>query len=194
MTFHVDYETFYTYTLAIMNTVPITLQQRMDAFFHNYFALSRVIQADMTALLDGENNTQHWRRNFIRATAALIEGYANCLRDMCVISFECVAPEIGKKETEILESERNFDANERLKLTLRAAYKLFELEPAPNFGDKEWSRAQQVLCKRHLLMHPKTPVDLEIAEELWNEIRDGITWLIKQLFNFFSLSEQKYCG
>ena len=172
----------------------ITPQQKMDAAFDNYFALSNVLQADMNALLDGENATQHWRRNFIRATASLIEGYAHCLREMCAVSFECVATEISKKESEVLQSEWNFDANERIKLTLRVAYKLFQLEPAPNFGGNEWPRAQGVLGKRHLLMHPKTPADLEVSDDLWGEMRDDVTWLMEQLFKFFSLLQQKHNG
>ena len=176
-----------------MNIVP-TPQQRMDAAFDNYFVLSNILQEDMIALLDGENDTQHWRRNFIRASASLIEGYAHCLRDMCAVSFECVAPEIGKNETEVLLSETSFDANERIKLTLRVAYKLFQLEPAPNFGGNEWRSAQRVLGKRHLLMHPKTPTDIDVPDDLWNEMRGDITWIMEQFFNFFSLLQQKHDG
>ena len=169
-------------------------QQRMDAAFDNYFELSKVLQVDMNALLDGENDTQHWRRNFIRASAALIEGYAHCLRDMCAVSFECVAPEITKKESAVLRSEKGFDANDRLKFTLRAAFKLFELAPAPNFGGNEWQRAKGVLGKRHLLMHPNTPADLDVSDELWKEIREDVMWLMEQLFNFFALLHQKHGG
>lgn len=166
----------------------------MDAAFDNYFQLSNILQADMNVLLDGENDSQHWRRNFIRASASLIEGYAHCLREMCAVSFECVAPEISKKESEVLQSERGFDANERIKLTLRVAYKLFELQPAPNFGGSEWPRAQRVLEKRHLLMHPKSPADLQVADNLWDELRGDVTWLIEQLFNFMSALEKKHGG
>lgn len=166
----------------------------MDAAFDNYFQLSNILQADMYMLLDGENDSQHWRRNFIRASASLIEGYAHCLREMCAVSFECIAPEISKKESEVLQSERSFDANERIRLTLRVAYKLFQLEPAPNFGGNEWPRAQRVLSKRHLLMHPKTPADLDVPDDLWNEMREDVAWLMEQLFNFFSLLQQKHGG
>lgn len=176
-----------------MSTDPI-LQQKMDAAFENYLRLTRMLQDDMTALLDSENDTQQWRRNFIRASAALIEGHAHCLRDMCSISFDCVAPEITKKEAEVLQSEKSFDANERIKLTMRVAYKLFELEPAPSFGGHEWPRAQRVLTKRHLLMHPKTPGDLEISDDLWTELREDVTWLFEQLFNFLTLLEKKHGG
>ena len=44
------------------------LQQKMDAAFDNYLQLTRVLQDDMTTLLDSENGTQQWRRNFIRAS------------------------------------------------------------------------------------------------------------------------------
>lgn len=172
----------------------ISPQERMDAAFDNYFALSDILQKDLTALLDSESNSQHWRRNYIRVSASLIEGYAHCLREMCAVSFECIAPKIGQYETEVLRSERNFDANERIKLTLRVAYKLFELQPAPNFGGSEWPRAQRVLEKRHLLMHPKSSADLQIPDNLWDELRGDVIWLIEQLFNFMSALEKKHGG
>lgn len=164
----------------------------MNAALDNYFALSDILQKDLTALLESESDTQHWRRNYIRVSASLIEGYGHCLREMCAVSFECIAPEIGKKEDAVLRSEQKFDANERIKLTLRVAYKLFELQFWPNFSSSEWPRAQRVLKKRHLLMHPKTPADLEIPDDLWRELRSDATWLIEQLFNFVSALEKKY--
>lgn len=173
-------------------SAPSTPQERMDSAFDNYFALSDILREDLVALLDGESNSQQWRRNYIRVSASLIEGYAHCLREMCAVSLECVAPAICQKEADLLRSERNFDANERIKLTLRAAYKLFELQPAPNFAGPEWLRAQRVLAKRHLLMHPKSPADLAIPDKLWNELRDDVVWLIEQLFNFISALQKKH--
>jgi hypothetical protein len=166
----------------------------MDAAFDNYFALSDILREDLLALLESESNSQHWRRNYVRVSAALIEGYAHCLRNMCAVSFDCVAPSIATKEAEVIRSERNFDANERIKLTLRVAYKLFELEPAPNFGGPEWPRAQRVLAKRHLLMHPKSPADLEISDAVWSELREDVTWLVEQLFNFIAALQRKHGG
>ena len=174
-----------------MNSVPAA-QERMDAAFDNYFALSEVLRDDLGVMLDIESDSQHWRRNYIRVSASLIEGYAHCLREMCAVSFECVAPEIGKKEADVLRSEQSYDANERIKVTLRVAYKLFELQPAPNFGGSEWPRAQRVLEKRHLLMHPKNPADLEVPDYLWNELRGDVTWLIEQLFNFIAALQEKH--
>ena len=171
-----------------------TPQERMDTAFDNYLKLSDILRDDLVALQENELESQQWRRNFIRASVALIEGHAHCLRDMCSVSFDCDAPEITKNESAVLMAERGFDANERIKLTLRVAYKIFELAPAPTFSGREWPRVQQVLVKRDLLMHPKTPSDLEISGDLWIEMREGVMWLFEQLFNFFSLLEEKHGG
>jgi hypothetical protein len=168
------------------------LQQRMDTAFGNYLQLSRILEADMTALFDKECENQHWRRNFIRTAAALIEGHAHCLREMCAISFECIAPNLTKKEAAVLRSEESFSTSDRMKLTLRTAYKLFELAPVPNFSANEWPKARLVLLKRHLLMHPKTPADLEVTDSAWNDIRTDIAWLMKQFLNFLSMLQEKY--
>jgi hypothetical protein len=175
-----------------MNTA-LSPQQKLVAAVDNYFKLSPILLEDMDALLDEENDSQHWRHNFIRASAALTEGYAHCLRDMCAVAsrVEREAAELTKEETVVIRSPRRFGANDRIKLTLSAAYKLFKLQPAPHFGGNEWERAKGVLGKRHLLMHPKTPADLDVSDELWEEIREDITWLMAQLFSFFTLLQQK---
>jgi hypothetical protein len=172
----------------------MTPQERMDAAFDNYFALSNELREDLASLLDSESDSQHWRRNYIRVSASLIEGYAHCFREMCLVSFECIAPEITAKEEQALISEKGLSANERIKSTLKIAYKLFELQPAPNFGGPEWFRAQRVLEKRNLLMHPKTSADLYISDELWSELRDDSAWLIERLFNFVSELQNKHGG
>lgn len=175
-----------------MIVTTLTPQKRMDAAFDNYYALSDLLREDLHALLDTESESQHWRRNYVRVSASLIEGYANSLREMCAVSFECVAPEISAEEAEVIRTERRFSADERIKLTLRAAYKLFDLQPTPNFGGQEWPRAQRVFEKRDLLMHPTKPSDLEIRDELWVELREGIIWLLKQLFDFDALMQAKH--
>ena len=149
----------------------------------------------MSALLDCETGTQHCRRNFIRVSASLIEGYAHCLRELCAVSFKCsTVPKITKKEAKVIESEKECSAVDRIKFSLRADYKLFELTPAPDFGNRKWLNASCLWEKRNGLMHPKTPADLELADVSWNKLYDGVVWLMEQLFKFFSLLQEKYLG
>jgi hypothetical protein len=170
------------------------LQAQLDLAFDNYIKLTTILYKDMESMLLTKSNSQQWRRNFIRASAALLEGEAYCLREMCLVGLRCNAPILTKKEHSAITDERGSDANDRLKLTLRAAYKLFSLQPAPDFSGTEWVRAQRVLRKRHRLMHPKRSRDLGMSDRTWSDMRRDTGWLMKQFSDFLSLGRQKYGG
>ncbi|MGH7216724.1 MAG: hypothetical protein ACREIG_05765 [Nitrospiraceae bacterium] len=170
------------------------LQAQLDTAFDNYLELTALLHKDMESMLLTESNSQQWRRNFIRASAALLEGEAHGLREMCLVGLRCNASTLTKKERSAITDERGSDANNRLKLTLRAAYKLFSLQPAPDFGGTEWVRAQRVLRKRHRLMHPRRPRDLGMSDRTWSEMRRSTGWLMKQFVDFLSLGQQKHDG
>jgi hypothetical protein len=105
-----------------MNT-NVSPQKQIAIALDNYIDLSPILQADMIALLDCETETKQWRRNFIRVSASLIEGYAHCLRELCAVSFKCsTVPKLNKKETKVIESEKEFSAVDRIKFSLRTAY------------------------------------------------------------------------
>jgi len=168
------------------------LQNRFESAFVNYLKLTAMLQDDLAAMLVSESSALHWRRNFVRVSVALLEGHAHCLRQMCVVALECSALAISAKERKVILDEGSFDASSRLKLTLRAAYKLFAVQPAPSFKSADWGAAQRAVRKRNRLMHPKTFRDLGMADTTWRMHRRGIIWLMKQFFDFLSLSQAKY--
>jgi len=163
---------------------PSNWQQRLDAAFAKYFAMSNMLQADVEALLEDTRDTQSSRRNFIRAVAPLMEGYAHCFRDMCQVGLETGAGSLTSKEVKVLKAERSFDSAERVKLTLRAAYKMFQLPSVPDFASEGWKHAQRFIEKRDKVMHPKSVEDLEVPEAQWSDIHAGVVWLFEQLFGF----------
>ena len=57
-----------------MKALP-TPQEQMAAAIDNYFSLSDVLREDLLALLETESDSQHWRRNYVRVSSSLIEGY-----------------------------------------------------------------------------------------------------------------------
>lgn len=170
------------------------LHQRMGSTFENYFELSTILLDDMNSLLDIDNDSQQWRRNFIRVSASLIEGYTHSIREMCAVGLKCLAPDVSSREREVIESETSFGAADRIKLTLRAAYTLFELQPAPAFGGNEWLDAQRVLKKRDSLMHPKIASDLHVSDDENKEFREATAWLMAQFFSIFSLLQVRHLG
>lgn len=159
-------------------------QKQMDDAFDNYFAVSEALKADVTALLREDLLDQSPRRNFIRAAAALMEGYAHCFRCLCQVGIASGPGQLSKKEFQVLRNEKDFSSSQRLKLTLRATYKLFELSSAPDFGDSSWENTQLLLDKRDKVMHPKSAKDIEVSDELWILIHEGAVWGFTQLFGF----------
>lgn len=162
-------------------------QEKLNTAFDNYLKLSDILTADGMALLESNENDEQWRRNFVRSCSALIEGYSHCFREMMKIGIEIESIDIPKKERKVILSESSVDTSDRIKLTLRAAYKMFNLAPVPDFGSENWINAQYALDKRHALMHPKIPSDLEITIDAWSQIHSGLSWLIEIHFNVIKL-------
>ena len=175
----------------------MNLQTSMDQAFDNYLDLSEKLRSDVEMFLEVKLEDIRWKRNFVRTLVAVIEGYSHSLREIAVIRIKeierkCEAPKLYKKEQQVLKSEIKFDACERIKFTLRGSYRLFELHPLPKFGTKDWENAKKGLKRRNQLIHPKTPADLGITPETWEQIYDGLIWLFEQNCTFFRLLYTKH--
>ena len=164
----------------------------MNQAFDNYLGLAVKLSEDFNQYLDTEIETENWRRNYIRVVVALVEGYSNCFREMAVIGLEVEHPELSKKEEKSLRTGFGFSANERLKYTLRATYKMFSLSPIPDFGGKDWEKVNDLIDKRHSLTHPKEPSDLDVTNEAWLQYRISANWIINCHFNVAKLLHEKY--
>lgn len=168
------------------------IQKQFIEAFNNYLALGEVLVSDLVELSESEDDSAYWRRNYVRFTASLLEGYSNCFRKMAAIGLKSNSSSLSKKEQETLLTGSIFATSERIKLTLRAFCKMFELSPVPDFSGKEWKYALIFIEKRHTLMHPKTLSDLEFTEKLWDELRKGSNWLIKKHFDVLKILCEKY--
>lgn len=170
----------------------IDLEKRMVEELNNYLNLSEILSSDLMEITENESNDESWKRNYIRVVSALLEGDSYCFKQMSVIGLECESPTITKKEEKALKSGIGFTAIEQIKLVLRATYKMFNLGTPPDFSAQEWKDSITFFNKRHSLMHPKSPSDLEIPDSEWPNIRNGANWLIKQHFNITKLIYDKY--
>jgi hypothetical protein len=167
-------------------------QAQMDAAFESYFAMSAALQEDVEAILRIDDDSQSYRRNFIRAACSLIEGYGHCFRTICAIGLETGPGRLSEKEVTALKDERSFGSADRTRLTLRAAFRMLELPRSPQFGDPGWSKAKALLRKRDALRHPKSAEDLVVSDASWSDIFEGAQWLFAQLFSFIEQLATKH--
>ncbi|MFH1777949.1 MAG: hypothetical protein ABH952_10380 [Candidatus Omnitrophota bacterium] len=168
------------------------IQEQFIEAFNNFMALGEVLAADLVKLSESEDDSAYWRRNYIRVVASLLEGYSHCFREMAAIGFKCTSPSLSKKEQAALLTDFGYATSNRIKLSLRAFYKMFEFSPVPDFSGKEWKEVMTFFEKRNVLMHPKSSDDLKFTEKSWAEMRKGSNWLIKKHFDVLKIISEKY--
>lgn len=175
--------------------VRTSLSEQMGDAIDNYLKLSPMLRADVDELLDLNKDSQSWRRNFIRASSALMEGYVHGLREICVIRLT-LAPDdlkLSSRDRKALINEELCSARQRLKSTIRMVYLCLELGAAPLFRGNSWLNAVAFLDKRNYLVHPKNSADLDVLDEDWASLYQGVVWIFEQLFLVFVLIQSKYC-
>lgn len=167
-------------------------KQRLNEALTDYFQLSATLATDLEVLLSQYSDSAAWKRNFVRVTMALLEGYGHSFRRICAVGLESDLQELSRKEILILRKDRSFAVNERLKHTLLAAYKLFDLESEPSFDGKEWFQALRLMKKRDQIVHAKLLIDLDVPEDKWQQLYDGTLWLISLFTGFVAALGEKH--
>lgn len=172
-----------------MSTNPDQIE--MDKAFEDYLSISAVLLEDMFKLQDVRSDDESWRRNYVRVMAVLVESYANCFRGIALVGLNTGFLDCNEKEEKLLRDESSFDICERIKLSIKVAYSMFEITPPPDFGDGKWEFAKKALKKRGALMHPKSLDDLRISGKDWLEMDEGLGWLFNQLASVIELAFYK---
>lgn len=148
----------------------------------------------MSSLLDQRDESDSWKRRYIREIISACEAHSYCFQAVLKIDQTDYQTVLNKKELKLLDKENLLSTEHRLKYTLRVVHKVFELKNPPKFDGENWEFAKQGIFKRHLLNHPKQVSDLTICDDQWCEIETGLIWLIQQYFNLLSKLQDKYLG
>jgi hypothetical protein len=167
--------------------------------FRNGLLLASILMEDLEDLLDSESESESWYRNFIRAAAALIDGYVYCSKEIALVALDFyTCPEANLIEDQIFSNRQlkailtpdALGSKERIKHTLNIAYDILNLSPKPNFSSVEWERVLELIDKRNQLMHPINVDSLKISRELFEQYRQSIKWLFNEIGVFKKLHDQ----
>lgn len=170
----------------------MTPEERMDAAVDSYLKVADVLARDVNAILDQETSTGAWRRAYVRTVGAMIAGDSFSIQQMAAIGLETNAPKLTEKEVKALSCDNQHSATDQIKYVLRSAYKMFELDGAPDFGERGWCKAQKFVEKRNKIMHPKSPADIHVSGDEWNDVFEGSKWLIQQHFTLIQRMQEKF--
>lgn len=170
------------------------LLDEMHARFTNFAELADILRSDLEKYLkipfDADNASQ-WTRNLLRIGVACLEGFANCFLDITPLAFALTSERTTRSEIALLVTNRASDSAERIKLSLRLAYKSFpKTGELPDFSGAEWKAAKLAIAKRHSLMHPRTPQDMEVDWDTVDMV-EGIMWTLEQFDVFVARLPKK---
>jgi hypothetical protein len=160
--------------------------------YEDYFQLSDTLREDGERILSDQKTDQTWRRNLIRVTWPMIEAYASVLRRQCLVFTKFCELNLSTKHRKLLIDESNFHSSERIKESLKLAYRLHQLDRTMNFGNIDWQNVQDAIKVRDRITHPKNSQDLNIDDEEWARIHSGLAWMLKGFTDYFDQVNQKY--
>lgn len=166
-------------------------ENKFEGALLNFLSLSTVLDNDLYDLLKHNDKSDSWKRNIIRSSFSLVEGYCHCFKEFCQVALDTGA-QLSKKKLKAIVNESGCSVSERIKLTIQSAYAVFEIEQNFSFSSEEWRKAKDAIEKRSKLMHPKTVVDLEISDIQWQELYGGIAWLIHVSSSLIEEVNKKY--
>lgn len=170
----------------------MTPEERMDAAVESYLKVADVLASDVSAIMDQEVDTEAWRRAYIRTVGAMIAGDSYSIQQIAAIGLETDAPKLNAKEVKALSCDSQHSVTDQIKYVLRVAYKMFDLEQPPDFSGPGWDKGQKFVEKRNKIMHPKSPADIHVSEDEWNDAFEGSKWLIQQHFTLIKRMQEKY--
>ena len=162
----------------------MSIQKNLGEALSNFVAVSSILTEDFLEFEEAEDGSNSWRRNYIRTVTATIEGYSHCFRNIALICLESDSWGLFEREIDALSTGFGYTTADRIELTLKATYKLFDFNQNPEFGSSEWGNAKRAIELCHSLMYPKSVEDLEISDVEWPRLRDGCRWLFNHHFEF----------
>lgn len=127
---------------------------------------------DILDLLENDESTQSLRRALIRSAWGFIEGSVWGLQS-CINVAHAHAPD------EVMKINEKNGTLDNAKLVLNLGSALLAPEWKPDFSGSGYQSFAKSIKIRHRLMHPKNGADLEVSDEEFNCLKNGLIWFIQ---------------
>jgi exopolyphosphatase / guanosine-5'-triphosphate,3'-diphosphate pyrophosphatase len=188
----------------------------LSAYAHNlgkvlyeWIEVSNLLMKDIENLIcvfQDDWSSQPFRRMFVRACWALIEGEVYCLKQFALRACELGGKSLTSSEHKLLSEvlmlgdesgcvkreDTRASTHENLKQALKVAASKFELGWSPDFGNQGWKMLRGSLDLRHRITHPKIATELAISDNEIDLHRNGFAWFLEAIQEFKSILQRKY--
>jgi len=137
--------------------------------------IEKACREDINAILDlleNDEASQFLRRALIRSAWGLIEGSVWGLQS-------CINVAHTHFPNKILKINDKNGTLDNAKLVLKLGSALLAPEWKPDFSGSGYQSFSKSIKIRHRLMHPKNGGDLDISDEEFHCLKDGLIWFIQ---------------
>ncbi len=140
-----------------------------------------------------EQDSQFWRRTFIRSVFALIEGFTYRLKQVALEASKKFSIELSKSEIALL-LEESYEVNDKgqaetrpdyiqLPRNIRFAFRMYSLAYGINYqlkiDDDGWLSFKEALKVRNRLTHPKSTDDVSVSAEDMSHAEKAAIWFVR---------------
>jgi hypothetical protein len=140
-----------------------------------------------------EQDSQFWRRTFIRSVFALIEGFTYRLKQVALEASKKFSIELSKSEIALL-LEESYEVNDKghaetkpdyiqLPKNIKFAFRMYSHAYSLNYqlkiDDDGWLSFKEALKVRNRLTHPKSTSDVSVSDQDMSYAETAAIWFVK---------------
>jgi len=178
-----------------------TALTRLSAVTDDWLGLSDILRTDGRIILESlltDSENQTLRRSFVRACWAYVEAITFSVKKFMLTACQFGSDRFTVEEQVFLASQRlvvdpegevavyrePVNALENVKRTFRLAARVLDTEWTPDFGVEGWQRLRKAIQIRHRLTHPKTVAEVNVSDDDFDDLKQGISWFIQMITAF----------
>jgi hypothetical protein len=141
---------------------------------------------------------QRYRRAYVRAAFALVEGTVFSLKRILLEAVQVFDGSLDAGERAMLEEQEYQLQNDgtvrtkraflrvadNIRFTLGLGPKVFGIPVVVDYSGRGWAGLKVGIQVRNRLVHPKSPSDLEVSDEELSSVAAGVEWFKKSSVDF----------
>lgn len=148
---------------------------------------------DLAERMWKHQDSQFWRRTFIRSVFALIEGFTYRLKQVALEASKKFRVELSKSEMALL-LEESYEVNEKgqaeskpdfiqLPRNIKFAFNMYSRAYGLNYklkiDDNGWLSFKEALKVRNRLTHPKSTSDVLVSDQDMSYAENAAIWFVR---------------
>lgn len=171
---------------------------------HDAFMILSDDLTEATGTLD-KSDTQFYRRVFVRAIEAYVEGFVQLIKQLCLFRHGVGQVKYGAAELAILReeayqlaengkasiSQRLIQVGRNLRFVFPALARIYDQSLEIDVTAAGWSQLQHTIKVRNRITHPRTAEDLQVSDDDLEQAKAAVVWFYSSAKDLLDLGAKE---